>query len=336
MRPVATVKASPKLRLTGIVFAFVAVASAQSLIEAGDTAAARSAFDSARNAGRLLCEFKTELPAMTYALQFQTGFVVDIRLKELAGSDHDLDIYLRVTPDGQEPVYLAMSGSIRNVEGTKGDAEITGHFVVGEGSYGVEALVQDDVPRACYSQWRIQAKPTGSERNLKTVTPAGAVQEVGPASPPPAPARGAPEIERLTVLVHATATHPTAAQMDPATVADLSNSLYSLLIQLPAKAVRLVVFTLDKQVVLLNKDPFYGHDVEAVVQAMEQLELAVVDVRALDRRAKVDVLSDLLVKEMRNPQPASAVIIMGPRNFQPTDRSFEIVACCAHSFKSSV
>lgn len=307
------------MRLTGVGVALVIGASAQSLIDPEQQAAAQSAFDDA-GAARMHCEFHPRLPALDYSLRFQTGFRVDIPLKELNYRNHELTVYMRVTPDGRPPVYLAMSGSVRNTEGIQGDAELTGEFAVGEGSYAVEALVEDEEPRICYSHWRIQPELSPAERELKTVTPAGAVEEARlfPDMPAP-PAPPAPQIARLTVLVHASSLGSSTAGMEPGLVAKLAESLHSILTQLPARSVRLILFNLDKNAVLLTKDPFRLPDLAEVVSACERLQLFAVSVKDLQRHGKADVLSHLVVQEMRDPRPASAFLLIGPRTQLSSD-----------------
>ena len=311
-------RANRSLRVTGIVLAMWAAAPAQSLIEPERVEAVRSAFDSASSAAHLLCEVHPVRPALTYGLQFQTGYVIDVPMKQFSGPGHSLRVFLRVIPDGREPVYLVMSGSLPDVPAAKTDAELPGSFEVGEGTYSVETLVKDDAARACYSQWRIQAKRVGSERDLKGAIPIGAVQELATPENAGPQIRPGPEIERLTILVHATGSRPGAAILDPVTVRTLADSLSSLLAQLPAKSVRLAVFNLDKQVVLLSKEPFQRSDLEEVTQAIEHLQLAVVDYKTLQNRDRSDVLMDLVVKELHDPRMASAVILVGPRTVLQT------------------
>ncbi|HUI54058.1 MAG TPA: hypothetical protein VLY04_03750 [Bryobacteraceae bacterium] len=307
-------KANPGLRVIGIVFAAWAAAPAQSLIEPERLAAVRRAFDSTNSAAHLLCEVHPVRAALTFGLQFQSGYVIDVPMKQFSGPGHSLSVFLRVIPEGAEPVYLWMSGSVPEAAAAKVDAELPGSFVVGEGAYSVEALVKDEAARVCYSQWRIQAKRTGSERDLKGAIPAGAVRELAPSVTAGTQTQGGPEIERLTILLHATGNAPGAAVVDPDTVRILADSLSSLLAQLPAKSVRLTVFNLDQQAMLLSKDAFRAADLEEVTQAIEHLQLAVVDYRTLQNREKADVLGDLVMKELHDPKPASAMVLVGPRS----------------------
>jgi hypothetical protein len=103
-----------------------------------------------------------------------------------------------------------------------------------------------------------------------------------------------------------------------------SQSLASLLNQLPARTVRLVAFNIDQQVVLFQKDDFVAADLPRLTAAFDQLELARVDVRTLQNRDKLDILSDLIDKELQQAKPASAVILMAPRSASHIDPALQV------------
>src|ERR1039458_1127724 len=109
----------PGLRVTIMVFAAWASAPAQSPIDPEHIPAARSAFESANRGAHLRCGFEPVKPALTYGLQFQTGYAIDIPLQEFAGRGRNLDILLRVTPEGRDPVYLGVSGLAPNIPADK-------------------------------------------------------------------------------------------------------------------------------------------------------------------------------------------------------------------------
>ena len=288
-------------------------AQAQSLLEPDRVDAARSEFESATKATALRCQIRPERPALNYTLQFKSGYRVDIPLNQPGGAGHRFDVLTRVTPEGKPPVYLAANGSILKIPAGPADAEIAGGFAVGEGSYTVEVLVRDERWRACHNQWHVEAKRVGSERDLRSAMPPGAVDELG--NPPPSRS-GGPEIQRLTILVHAVAMNPRAAKIEETTVRDLDDSVASLVDQLPARSVRLVVFNLERQIVLLSKENFAPRDMEDLTRVLERVQLGILDVKAMEK--PVDVLSDLMLREVRDPRPASAVIVISPRTVQQT------------------
>ena len=297
-----------------MVLAIWATASAQSLVEPERIATLQSKFDSAANASALRCQINTVRPALDYALRFRTGYVIDIPMSQFQGPGHTLSIFIRVTPEGLKPAWLENTGSLQEVPATKLDAEIGGSFVVGEGSYDVEALVEDDSSRVCHDKWRIQARRSGSERELAPATPPATVQELSAVTPSGLDLQAAPRIGRLTVMLHAAPFWSRLSNLQPADVSTLVSSLSSLLRQLPAQSVRLVVFSLNQRAVLFQQDGFAAKDLEKVVAALDHLQLALVDYGTLRKPGgPFDLLADLFQTELRNPRPADALILMGPR-----------------------
>jgi hypothetical protein len=315
-------QASSGLRVAGVALAACMAASPQSLLSPDAADQARKDFALAATDPRLRCVIAPVRPALSYRLQFQTGYVIDVPLTQLHGQGHGLKVLLRVTPEGGAPAYLTGSELLPEVPETSGDGEFTEAFSVGEGKYLVETLAQDDAGRVCSNKWRIEAKRTGSERSLRGAMPPGAVGEVSPAWSSASRAAGA-RIERLTILLDATPLNPRAAKLEEETAAMLRDSVGSLLDQLPAKRVRLVAFNPDQQAVLLEKDGFGARDLEQLTTAFDQLQVAAVDYRKLQSGQKTDVVGNLVVRELRDPHPASAVIFLGPRTSWKADASLE-------------
>jgi len=302
------------LRTASLVLTAWAAAAAQSLVEREHIAGARKAFESAATAPQLRCGISGIRPALNFGFRFQTGYTIDVPLSQFRGSGHALNTLVRVTPEGREPSYLTSTESLPAVPETKLDGEVAGTFVVGDGAYGVEALVEDDLHRVCRGKWRIQTKRSGSERDLKPAAPPAAVEELQASSPGSPESKPGPRIERLTVLIHAAPLSPNASKLQPDDVSMLVGSLTSVLEQLPARYLRVVVFNLDQQAVLLRKDGFARADLGDVTTALNQLGLALVDYRALQKRDRSgDLLADLLQTELRAPRPPGAVILLGPR-----------------------
>src|ERR1039457_1018959 len=130
-----------RLRAAGLVLAIWATASAQTLVEPERVATVRAKFDSAAKATPLRCRINAIHPALDYGLRFHTGYLIDIPMSQFAGAGHSLSTLTRVTPEGLKPEYLESTGTMPEVPATKADAEIGGSFIVGEGTYDVEALV---------------------------------------------------------------------------------------------------------------------------------------------------------------------------------------------------
>src|SRR6266568_9097454 len=63
-------------------------------------------------------------------------------------------------------------------QGPDEEAESVGAFIVGEGAYRAEVLVEDDSQRFCRASWQVQARRNGSERQFRLATPPGTVEEL--------------------------------------------------------------------------------------------------------------------------------------------------------------
>lgn len=303
-----------RLRAAAIVLAVAATVSAQSLVDPERIPTLQTALDSAASASQLRCQINAVRPALDYGLRFQTGYVIDIPMFQFEGAGHSLSTFLRVTPEGGKLAYLETTGTLQEVPATKLDAEISGSFVVGEGTYDVEALVEDDSHRVCHNKWRIQARRSGTERELTAMTPPATVQEVSAFSQGSPGPPSSPRIGRLTLMLHAASLSPRASKLQDSDVSALVGSLLSLLRQLPAQSVRVVVFNLAQRAVLLRQDNFTTKDLEKVIAASNQLQLALVDYRTLQQHGgPADLLADLVQTELRDPHPADALILLGPR-----------------------
>ncbi|HEY2018621.1 MAG TPA: hypothetical protein VGH38_34185, partial [Bryobacteraceae bacterium] len=297
-----------------LVLMIPAAAFAQSIVDPEHLAAARTAFERSGSASPLRCQVSSTRPALDFRFRFQIGYTINVPVGQFHGESSRLTTLVRVTPEGGEPTYLTRTDLLPEVAPANVNGEVMGGFVVGEGSYGVEVIVQDDLHRVCRAKWRFQAKRTGSERDLKpTTAPVTVAEASGGSSPATEAARGM-KIGRLTVLLHAASHSPSAPKLGAGDVQLLLDTLASLLEQLPAQTVRLVVFNLDQHKVLLRKDGFTADALDEVSSALNQVQLAVVDYRSMQRGGKTgDSLADLLEAELHAAKPPDAVIVIGPK-----------------------
>jgi hypothetical protein len=291
-------------------------------------AAIQHAFDAAAAAPKLRCEVHPVQPALNFAFRYPTGYLAEVPLTQFRGGKHRLITYIRVTPDGQNPVYLASVDALPEPPASdrlptdSGDAvamprvsaQSRGNFVVGEGAYFVEVLIQDDRQRNCRSAWHIQTRRTGSERLLKLRTEPGTVEETRSANLQLSGTAADAKLGRLTVLLHAAPLPSSLSRLQPNDVQRLLNSVVALLEQLPAQSVRLIAFNLDQQAVIFRKEGFAASHMTELQSALQQLELGKVDVQILQHGGKAtDLLAGLLAAEMADAATADALVVMGSR-----------------------
>jgi hypothetical protein len=100
----------------------------------------------------------------------------------------------------------------------------------------------------------------------------------------------------------------------------LLGALSSLLDLAPADSVRLVVFSLDRQKEIYRRDGFTLQQLEAVRQAMFNLQLGIVDFQTLQHpEGRADLLASLVNGELEAQSPSDAVVFLGPHT-QSDDR----------------
>jgi hypothetical protein len=294
------------------------VGSSQSLVAPAQIADAQEAFEAAAIAKPLRCEITAVRPALDFSLRFQTGYLIDVPFNQFRGFGHELTVFVRVTSEGGDPRFLVRTGKLPEVPDTKLQAEIAGKFVVGEGVYRIEVLLEDDLHRVCRNNWRIQVKRSGSERDLKPTTPPATVEEIGTFTPTMAERNAGGRIEQLSIMIHAAPLSPRLSVLQDDDVLRLVGSLSSLLQQLPAMTVRLTVFNLDQSVVLFRKDDFSAKDIDAVATAANHLQLGLVNYKTLQQRGSpVGFLNKLVQAELAGTKPSDALILLGPRTMLP-------------------
>jgi hypothetical protein len=293
---------------------FTITAFGQSLVEPAGVPVERQLFDAAAGASQLRCSVSPVRPALNFSFRFQTGYTIDIPLTQLKGAGHGLIFHARVTPAGLPPVYLSHDATLPPVPDTKVEAETGGTFLIGEGSYAVEVLLEDDRHRFCRGAFQIKAQLTGSERQLKTTMLPGAVEELSASLAPPPDSAHGPRIGRLTILLHAAPLSLDSSKLQPDDIDRLADSISSLLRELPAQSVRLVAFNLEQRVIVFRKDEFETKQIGELATALDHLELGAVDYRILQRPGKpIELLTSLVQAELQAPAPPDALIVMGPR-----------------------
>ena len=93
----------------------------------------------------------------------------------------------------------------------------------------------------------------------------------------------------------------------------LLGSLASLLESLPARSVRLVVFNLDQQREVFRQDDLMPESFPQVAQAMNDLQLQLVDYRTLEnQRGHIDLVAALVNQEIHSESTSDAVFFLGP------------------------
>ena len=110
----------------------------------------------------LPCTVTPNKPSLGFDLKFHSGYEVSVPLKDLAGSENQLTMVFRVTPENHpdEGVYFSQHVAVPAIEeDEKGPAYLDGEFEVGEGKYHVDWLMRDRSERICSFHWDSEATP---------------------------------------------------------------------------------------------------------------------------------------------------------------------------------
>jgi len=273
-----------------------------------------SAFRAAPTEQILRCEVTPEQPVLDFSFHFQSGYSVNVPMEQYLGPNHVWVIFTRVTPVDGKPAYLAARVRLPDVPPNKIRTDTFGGFLVGPGRYKIEWAMYDDQDRVCRKEWNIEAKLKRSERNVKLDIAPGVVSDF--AGRGLSPQKRAPDDAppfRLTILLHAAPMSPRRTQMRINDRNLLMSTLASLAGGVPAISVRLAVFNLDKQRILFSQDDFKLASLGLVSQALNNMELDAIDYRTLQNRTgHIDLLSELINRELTSPQPSDAVVFLGP------------------------
>jgi hypothetical protein len=115
------------------------------------------------------------------------------------------------------------------------------------------------------------------------------------------------------VLLNAAPLFPLRTRLRASDRVVLMGLLSSLLERVPARSVRLVVFNLDQQKILLRQDAFAFGALGRVAQALNGTELGLVDYHVLQNpHGRVDFLAGLINLELRAEAPSDVVVFLGP------------------------
>src|SRR5580692_10929487 len=114
-------------------------AFAQTVIGPVDIPAAQKRLDNGRQEKILRCDVNISRPELNFGLRLQAGYVLHVPLVQYtAAVRHVWRIALKVTPDGDQPTYLADRFDLPAIVNPDFAVERTGTFLLGEGGYDVD------------------------------------------------------------------------------------------------------------------------------------------------------------------------------------------------------
>jgi len=308
------------LRLLATAALAAGVACAQALLDTPKKIAdAGKILDTARGRAANCAIFPME-PRFNFTLRLQAGYMGEVRLQpDQVG--RKWVVLMRITPleGDRRPVYLSdvvqlPEGAKRTPAQAEGPirAEVSGAFWVGEGRYAVKWLMFDRSGDVCRKEWQIDARLRAGERTVNPLLAPDTVAGVRWAGG--ARAEGsAPGIGRLTILLDAASMQQGKA-MGTAGKGVLLDALLALVDEMPARGVRLVIFSLDHQKEVWRKEGFTARALPEAAKALEEMPWAV-DYHLLQNQGgRVDLIESLVSSEIHAAEPADAVVLLGPHS----------------------
>jgi hypothetical protein len=265
----------------------------------------------------LRCQVSMIKPSLNFSFRYQSGYMATVPMNQFSGSGHGWAMLTRITPRGgtRKPVYLMTQIALPPVPTTRMEARVFGGFLLGEGAYDVRWMILDDAGRVFRKSWRLDVHLSHAERHVKVAMPPDTVWEFGSGGSRTL-SRGADDVppRRLTIFLHTAPLLPRRTRLHPGDMMLLMSTVSSLLERVPARSVRLVLFNLDQQKELYRKDGFLLQDMPQVSQAMTSIELGMVDFQVLqNKRGHVDLLTDLVNREIEAQPPSDLVLFLGPQ-----------------------
>ena len=263
------------------------------------------------------CQVSAIKPSLNFSFRYQAGYTVTVPMHQYLGSGHGWTVLTRITPEGGDPkpVYLLSRIPLPQVPKTNVEVRVGGGYLLGEGAYTVRWLMRDDAGRVCRKSWRVDVHLTHADRQVKVAMPPDTVWEIGLRGSRTLPREtGDAAPLRLTIFLHTAPLFPRRTRMRPNDMVTLMSTVSSLLERLPVRSVRLVLFNLDQQKELYRKEGFLLRDMAQVSQAMTNIELGLVDFQVLqNKRGHVDLLADLVNREIEAQPPSDVVLFLGPQ-----------------------
>jgi hypothetical protein len=297
--------------------AMTSSALAQSVVNPARLPDRWKSFEKPEKDARIRCRVNSIRPQLNFGFRFQTGYSVEVPMKQYSGAAHKWAVVVRVTPQAKErePVWLLSQLRVPEVPDTKATAAVSGSYLVGEGEYRVDLLLVDEQNRACTDGWRIRAKMNNTVRDVRPGLAPGVVDDISLRRwRRMLPTEGVDEGRyNVAILLHASAMFPGRVRLRGYDRALLLSALTSMVERLPVRNVRLTVFSLDKQEEIYHTPDLTAGTFRQAMAALNRVELGIVDYDTLQKRkGHVDLMSDLLDRELSAKDPPHALIFLGP------------------------
>ena len=269
----------------------------------------------------LPCTVTPSKASLGFDLKFHSGYEVSVPLKELAGSENQLTMVFRVTPEGHanDPVYFSQKISVPVIdEDASGPAYLQGTFDVGEGKYHVDWLMRDRAERVCAFYWDVEASLPSKDRQMSLDISSSAVQ---PADTEPFKQEAPVEREQhegplnVKVVVNFAPQDSASATLQPLDTNALLSILRNIAREPRIGRFSIIAYNMQEQRIIYRQEDASQIDFPALGKALTSLNLGTVDLKRLSQKhGDTEFLANLITKELKDEkQPPDAVIFAGPK-----------------------
>jgi hypothetical protein len=271
----------------------------------------------------LPCTVEPVKPVLGFDLRFHGGYGINIPLKDIAGPENQLTILFRVTPKSRkdDPAYFVQYVPVPKIEeNSKGEAELSGSFDLGEGSYHVDLLMRDRAERVCSFYWEPEAvledrdKQIGLAIRPNTVERLDTEQFKEEPVVPRTPGKPLSTPLNIKILVNFAPQDQNSATLRPTDTRALVTVLRLLAREPQLGKFSLVAFNVQEERVFYRQSSAAKIDFPRLGEAIRAIQPGKIDLKRLaQKHGEVQFLTDLIKKEMTSSDHPDALIFAGPK-----------------------
>jgi hypothetical protein len=267
----------------------------------------------------LPCTVTPNKPVLGFDLKYHTGYEVSVPLKELAGSDNQLTMVFRVTPEGHpnEPVYFSKHIPVPAIEeDASGPAYLGGSFDVGEGKYHIDWLMRDRQERICSFYWDVEASLSAKDKPMALdITPlAIRPTDTEPFKQEAPVVRQQDEPLNVKVVVNFAPQDSASATLQPLDTAALVSILRNIAREPRIGKFSIIAYNMQEHRVIYRQEGASQIDFPGLGKALTSLNLGTVDLKRLSQKhGDSEFLANLITTELKDEKPPDAVIFAGPK-----------------------
>lgn len=275
--------------------------------------------ESPDNRKDLPCTVTPEKPILGFDLKYHVQYEVMVPIKELVGSDNQLTMVFRVTPENQrDGTYFSQHFQVPSIDRDEGGpAYLDGAFNVGEGKYHVDLLMRDRAERMCSFHWDSEAALPPKDKQMALDIPAGNVQALDPEifkQEPPVQREQKQAPLNVKVMVNFAPQDANGSALQPLDTRALLSIMRSISREPRITKFTLVAYNMQQQKVIYRQDEASQIDFPALGQAVKSLRLGTVDLKHLvQKHSETDFLTQLMTSEINPKDSLDALIFAGPK-----------------------